>query len=290
MAEIQSRKIEANGLTFAIDEAGSGDTLALFLHGFPEARQAWRNQLPVLADAGWHVVAPDMRGYGESTRLEGEKPYHIDNLVADVAALFQAFPAKRRILMAHDWGGMIAWYVAIRKAVPLDGLIILNAPHPAVFERVLWQTWRQKFRSWYIAFFRIPWLPEKALTRNGGRGLTDMLQRDSPNFSPELLEIYRRNIVQPGAATAMINYYRANAAMLSAGDAIRQKVEVPTLMIWGQNDVALDIENTYGNEKYVADFTLTRLVGVSHWVQEDAPNQVNNEVMKWARAKGLMAS
>ncbi len=288
MAEIRSRHIEANGLSFAIDEAGNGDTVALLLHGFPEARAAWRRQLPVLADAGWHVVAPDLRGYGETSRPEAQEAYRIAHLVDDVAALFDAFSPKTRILMAHDWGGVIAWQVAIRKRAALDGLIILNAPHPAVFEQVLWNSWRQKLRSWYVAFFQIPWLPERQLTSDGGKALTRILARQSSNFSPELLELYRHNIVQPGAATAMINYYRANAKGLSRNNEVAEKISTPTLMIWGDNDAALDIELTRGNEAYVSDFTLTRLLGVSHWVQEDAPNQVNQLVLKWARDKGLM--
>ncbi len=287
MAEIRSRQIEANGLRFAVDEAGQGDTLALLLHGFPEARQAWRKQLPALANAGWHVVAPDMRGYGETSRPAGLEPYRIEHLVDDVGALFEAYAPRKRILMAHDWGGVIAWQVAIRQRAALDALVILNAPHPAVFARVLRSTWRQIFRSWYVAFFQLPWLPEQQLTANNGGSLLQILKGQSPNFSPELLEAYRRNVVQPGAATAMINYYRANATAL--GNATpTDKITTPTLMIWGENDVALDIALTGGNEDFVSDLTLRRLPGVSHWVQEDAPDQVNALVINWAREKGLL--
>jgi pimeloyl-ACP methyl ester carboxylesterase len=289
MAEIRTRQIDANGLSFAIDEAGQGDTFALLLHGFPEARQAWRRQLPALADAGWHVVAPDLRGYGGTSRPEGLDPYRIEHLVDDVAGLFDAFAPKKRILMAHDWGGVIAWQVAIRKRVPLDGLVILNAPHPAVFARVLRSTWRQMFRSWYVAFFQLPWLPESQLTANNGQALARILKGQSPNFSPALLETYRSNVVQPGAATAMINYYRANATALGRTDGTSEKIATPTLLIWGENDVALDIALTYGNEDFVSDLAITRLPGVSHWVQEDAPDQVNALVIEWARGKGLMA-
>ena len=288
MAEIRSRQIEANGLSFAIDEAGEGDRLALLLHGFPEARQAWRRQLPVLADAGWHVVAPDMRGYGGTTRPAALDSYRIEHLVDDVAAIFDALAPKKRILMAHDWGGVIAWQVAIRRRAALDGLVILNAPHPAVFARVLRSTWRQMFRSWYVLFFQLPWLPEQQLAANNGEALVRILKGQSQNFSPELLEIYRRNIAQPGAATAMINYYRANATALGRTDGTAEKIATPTLMIWGENDVALDIALTYGNGDFVSDLAITRLPGVSHWVQEDAPDQVNQLVMQWARAKGLM--
>lgn len=287
MTQITSRRLEANGLTFSIDEAGDGDTLAVLLHGFPESKESWHKQLPYLADLGWHVVAPNMRGYGETTRPEELEAYRIEHLVADVAAIFASFPARRKILIAHDWGGVIAWQVALRKAVPLDGLVILNAPHPAIFDRVLRHGWRQKFRSWYVLFFQLPWLPERSLTANDGAALVRALSGQSPQFDPALMQTLRRNVTQPGAATAMINYYRANISGLSDTSAVSGQIDVPTLMVWGENDVALDIALTEGNEAFVRDFVLKRVAGASHWVQQDAPHQVNVLIADWAREKGL---
>ena len=126
--------VRANGLDFALDVMGDGPDLALCLHGFPESRFSWRYQLPVLAGLGWRAVAPDLRGYGDSSRPQGKAAYHIDHLVDDVVGLFDALGAKdssgRRLLVAHDWGALIAWVVAMRRAVPLDGMIIMNVPHP----------------------------------------------------------------------------------------------------------------------------------------------------------------
>ena len=285
---ITSRTIDANGLRFAIDECGSGNDIALCLHGFPESRHAWRYQLPELAALGWHAVAPDLRGYGGSSRPAGRSAYHLDHLVADTAALFDALGARRRLLVAHDWGALIAWVFAMRRIRALDGLIVMNVPHPKVFTDVLRASRRQQLRSWYIAFFQLPWLPEALLGAAGaraiGRAFTGMAV-DKTMFPPELLAHYRDNARQPGALTAMINYYRANVRAI--GREPVTVIDVPTLMIWGDQDTALGIELTNGYEALVRDFTLRILPGVSHWVQQEAPYRVNAELRDWLRARRL---
>jgi pimeloyl-ACP methyl ester carboxylesterase len=287
MQSDQSRRLVANGIDFAIDEAGEGDTVALLLHGFPESRAAWRRQLPALAELGWRVVAPDLRGYGETSRPGEKSAYRIEALTGDVAALFEALGGRRKVLIGHDWGGVIAWQTALRGHVDLDGLIILNAPHPEAFRRELRRGWRQRLRSWYVLFFQLPWLPELLLTAKQGEVLVRGFRRQTPHIPAELLETYRRNVIQPGAATAMLNYYRANVGGLSAGSGADRKIEIPTLMIWGDNDVALDVALTEGNEDFVTDFTLHRLPDASHWVEHDAADRVSQLIGTWARVKGL---
>lgn len=277
--------LAANGLTFAVDCAGEGDTVALLLHGFPECRQSWRAQLPALAELGWRAVAPDLRGYGDSARPTDLEAYRIERLAEDVAALFEALGAKRRILIGHDWGGAIAWHAALA-GQPLDGLVILNAPHPARFRQAL-QTWDQRRRSWYMAFFLLPWLPELLLTRGQGRPLMRDLARQSRHFPPDLLETMRRNVIAPGAATAMLNYYRANMLRLGTSARASAPLRVPTLLIWGEEDVYLSPTLASGLEPYVADLTVERLPGVSHWVQQNAPDAVNAIIAGWARQRGL---
>jgi pimeloyl-ACP methyl ester carboxylesterase len=288
MVEVVTRTVRANGLTFAVDETGVGDTVALLLHGFPESRQTWRGQMSALAALGWRVCAPDLRGYGGTSRPVGLEPYRIEHLVDDVAGLFEALGARRRILIGHDWGGVIAWQAALR-GVPLDGLVILNAPHPLVFDRVLNDGWAQKRKSWYVAFFQLPGLPELSLAAGGGRGLVRAMTSGPSRIDPDLLEVFRRNVVQPGAATAMINYYRANATRLLNDEAVRRPLDVPTLVVWGEDDLALDVSLTRGMEPLVTDLTLETLPGVSHWVQLDAPAAVNAAIGRWARGKHLSA-
>ena len=280
---ISTHSLQANGLSFTVDEAGEGDAVALCLHGFPESRFSWRHQLPVLAEAGWRTVAPDLRGYGDSDKPRGRSAYALDHLVADAAALFDACGARRRLLIGHDWGAMIAWSFALANARPLDGLVILNVPHPSVFRRALRHSWAQRARSWYIAAFQLPWLPEAALTAGRAWGVGQAIRgmaADKAAFPPEVLDVYRDNACRPGAMTAMIDYYRANAAAFR-GDAPAPVIRTPTLMIWGEKDKALGLELTEGYGPLVADFTLERLPGVSHWVQQEAPAEVNARLLGW---------
>lgn len=280
---VSTRQIEANGQTFTVDEAGEGDAVALCLHGFPECRFSWRFQLPALAAAGWRAVAPDLRGYGDSSRPEGRDAYRMRHLVADAAALFDALGARRRLLIGHDWGALIAWSFAMQRTLPLDGLVVMNVPHPAVFRRVLRHSWAQRGRSWYVGLFQLPWLPEALLTAGRAHAVARAFSGMAVNkaaFPPDVLERYRRNALLPGAMTAMLNYYRANLAGLSDA-APMPMIETPTLMVWGEEDTALRLELTEGYEPYVADFTLERLPGVSHWVQQEAPEAVNARLLTW---------
>jgi pimeloyl-ACP methyl ester carboxylesterase len=258
-ATISTRRIEANGQVFTVDEAGKGDAVALCLHGFPESRFSWRFQLPTLAAAGWRAVAPDLRGYGDSSRPTEREAYRLEHLVADAAALFDACGARRRLLVAHDWGALIAWTFAMQRTRLLDGLVIMNVPHPAVFRRVLRHSWAQRRRSWYVAFFQLPRLPEALLTAGNARAVARAFSGMAVNksaFPPEVLEHYRRNAMVPGAMTAMLNYYRANFATLSSDAAPSPPINTPTLMIWGEEDTALGLELTEGYAPYVADFTV----------------------------------
>jgi len=292
MTEITTRTIEANGLSFVIDEAGEGDNVALFLHGFPESKHSWRHQLPLLAKLGWRAVAFDQRGYGDSSRPKGVKAYDLENLMADAGAVFDALGARRRLLIAHDWGAIVAWCFAMDRIRDLEGLVIMNVPHPAVFQADIRNNPAQRKKSWYVFFFQLPWLPELALTANGaraiGRAFSDMAV-DKSRFTEADLAHYRQNALKPGAATAMVNWYRAGArnGMKKWAPGKAPVIDIPTLMIWGEEDTALGIELTEGYGPYVRDFTLQRLPGVSHWVQQEAPEAVNARLESWLKEKGL---
>jgi pimeloyl-ACP methyl ester carboxylesterase len=288
MPEVKTRRIEANGLTFMVDEAGEGENVALLLHGFPESRFSWRHQIPMLAGMGWRVIAPDLRGYGESSRPPRVTDYAIEHLVDDVAGLFEAVGARRRLLIGHDWGAAVAWAFALDRRLPLEGLAIMNVPHPVAMARVMRTSWRQWLRSWYMAFFQLPRLPEAMMTANSGRAIANAFSGmavDTSRFPPEVTDVYRRNALVPGAMTAMINYYRANTGLFGRWGPAPPVIEVPTLMIWGEADAALGIENTVGYDDLVRDFTLHRLPGVSHWVQQEAPERVNEILSDWLNAR-----
>lgn len=291
MVEIRTRQVRANGLSFTVDEAGEGDSIALLLHGFPESRLSWRGQAPALAAEGWHVVAPDMRGYGETSRPRGVEAYRMARLTEDAAALFDVLGARRRLLIGHDWGGLVAWAFAIERRRWLDGLIIVNAPHPAIYRALLARSPAQWARSWYVLFFQLPGLPEAVLTARDARAVTQAFEKTPRGLSflaAETLARFRANALAPGAMTAMVNYYRANARGLAMGrQADSRRIETPTLMIWGDRDPFLGVALTEGYAAYVADFTLRRLPDVSHWGPLEAPARVNALMAEWLAEQGL---
>ncbi len=280
---ITQRFVTANGIRFELAEAGQGDRLALCLHGFPELNYSWRFQMPMLAAKGWRVWAPNLRGYGASTKPEGVRAYALDRLTDDVAALIDASGAKEVMLIAHDWGAIIAWAFAIRKLRPLTKLVIMNVPHPQVGLREL-RHWRQLRRSWYIFFFQLPWLPERMMAGNGAKGIKGAFHNmavDKSRFPAEVLRTYANAALRPGAITAMINYYRALVRYRDSIDYGDSRVDTPTLMIWGEEDAALNIHCTEGTQEWVPNFTLHRMPGVSHWVQQEAPEAVNAVLGEW---------
>ena len=285
-AETRHEFVQANGLRFHVAACGAGERLALCLHGFPECWYSWRNQLPLLARLGYRAWAPDLRGYGESDRPPQREDYAIEQLMADVAGLIDASAARSTLLLAHDWGGIVAWYFALRQVRPLERLVIMNLPHPAVMERAF-RTWRQLARSLSVFFFQLPRLPEALLRAGNYRAIRDAFRNmavDKSRFPDEVLQVYRDNAARPGALTAMLNYYRA---LVRGGGGRRQQrlghpvIETPTLMIWGERDTALGKETTYGTQLFVPNLTLRYLPNVSHWVQQEAPEMVNAILEAW---------
>lgn len=263
--------------------AGSGEKLVLCLHGFPESAISWRHQIDPLAQAGYRVWAPDLRGYGGTTRPTGIDAYRIESLMDDVTGLLDAAQAERAILVGHDWGGIIAWYYAMRHATRAEALVIVNAPHPACFEREV-RHWRQLHRSWYMGLFQAPWLPEAALSAGHGYVIGEIFRRMAEQMPDDLIQLYRRQACEPGALTAMLNYYRA---ALRGGGALRQRrlgyptVPVPTLVIWGVQDQALVSENLDGVNEFVDDLTMVRVANAGHFVHEDKPELVTRKMLMW---------
>ena len=282
-SEITQRFVDANVIRFELAECGTGDRLALCLHGFPELNYSWRFQMPMLAAKGWRVWALNLRGYGASDKPEGVSAYGLNTLTADVAALIDASGAREVMLIAHDWGAIIAWHFAIKKVRPLTRLVIMNVPHPKVALREI-KHWRQFKKSWYIFFFQLPRLPEWMMERNGARGIKGAFYNmavDKGRFPKQVLQTYANAALRPGALKSMINYYRALLRRPDSRDIGDARVEVPTLMIWGEKDASLNIHCTQGTEEWVPNFTLHRFPGVSHWVQQEAPDAVNAVLGEW---------
>ena len=282
-APIETRFVDARGLRFEVQTCGdpNAERLALCLHGFPELAYSWRHQLPMLASLGYRVWAPNQRGYGKSSRPRGRAAYRVDELVADVAALVDAAGARSVTLIGHDWGGMVAWLFALRAVRKLEGLVVMNLPHPTRFRQAL-KFGAQRKRSLYALFFQLPWLPERLLAARNARAIGEAFRGmavDKSRFPEEVLDVYRRHALEPGALTAMLNWYRAMRSSRL------DKEEFPildtrTLMIWGTQDTALGLETTWRTEELVRDFTI-RYLPVSHWVQQEAPEAVNEILEAW---------
>lgn len=275
--------VEANGQIFEVAQAGEGKKLALCLHGFPELHYSWRHQIPLLVEMGYKVWAPNLRGYGGSSKPDGVDSYRLNTLVQDVAALIDASGAEEVTLIAHDWGAIIAWHFAILKVRPLTRLVIMNVPHPRCARREL-KHWYQLKKSWYIFFFQLPQIPEWLFGLNGAERIKRAISRmavDKSRFPEEDLQVYADAASRPGALRSMINYYRALLRAPDARDIGDAMVHIPTLIIWGEEDAAIDIRCTDGTEEWVPDLELHRLPGVSHWVQQEAPEEVNAILREW---------
>lgn len=283
-----SRRIDvrANGLRFSLLEEGEGDRLALCLHGFPELGYSWRHQLPLLARLGYRVWAPDLRGYGASDRPRGTRAYAIETLMDDVEGLIEAAGAERATIVAHDWGGIIAWWLAMRRPARVERLACLNIAHPMPIRREMFRL-RQLSRLWYVVAFQIPGLAERSLSEDGHRRLDNAFLSTSvqpDRFTEEDLRVYREAAAQPGALTAMLSYYRAYVR----GGGLRRQlalgcpvIEAPTLLIWGEHDVAQDKATTVGTGAWVRDLTVRYLPDAGHWVQQEAPEAVNAILEAW---------
>lgn len=276
--------IPVNGLDFEAFEAGEGGRLALLLHGFPQHAVMWRHLIAPLAAAGYRVLAVNQRGYGGTSRPMEREAYSLDALAGDVAALIDAANPTSVALIGHDWGGLIAWVVAIRKLARLDRLVALNIPHPLCYRRALEQEWRQKFKSAYAGFFQLPFLPDWLLSARGGAGAAWLMRRAAGRadvFPMEIMEIYRANAAAPGAATAMLNWYRAAGRDILAAEDLAAPIDTRTLVIWGVDDVALGESCLKGSESYVRNLRIELLPGVSHWTPEDAPAEVNELILRF---------
>jgi pimeloyl-ACP methyl ester carboxylesterase len=278
---VEHQKIATNGIQLHAVSQGEG-SLILMLHGFPEFWYSWRHQIPALA-ADHKVVALDLRGYNESDKPTGLAAYCISELVEDVRGVIRALGYASCTLIGHDWGGAISWKVAQAYPELIDRLIVLNFPHPARFAAGL-RTPQQLVRSWYIFFFQLPFLPEKLLQAFHYQMIATILQGtaiDKSSFSKADLDVYRQAAAKPGALTAMLNYYRANlrqaGGLADDGDVL----EMPTLLIWGEADLALGKELTYGTEAYVRNLTLRYIPQCSHWVQQECPDLVNQFIREF---------
>jgi len=292
--------VVVNGVRLHCVTAGPEDGDAVVcLHGFPEFWYSWRYQLPALVEAGYRVVAPDMRGYNTSEKPRGVDAYAIGELLGDVLGLIDHYGDGRAHVVAHDWGGAIAWALGTLHPEVVDRLVVMNAPHPAAMARDF--DLAQLKRSWYVLAFQVPWLPEFGATVGDGYAIRRVFREQPTNpdaFTDADVERYAEAFCRPGAARAAINYYRAYVRSIalpmlkSTLPGVRRffdppgatEIAVPTLLLWGERDVALNVSLSEGLDEWVPDIRVERYPTASHWVQCDVPEAVNEEVLAFLPA------
>lgn len=271
---MESKRISLGDIESTASLAGPLDGQpVLLLHGFPDDRRGWGRQIPVLADAGFRVIALDQRGCGEAGSGASISSYAVSSLVDDVEAALDALGIERAHVVGHDWGGVVGWTAAIENRRWLDRLVIVNVPHPAVFGQFVRTHPTQLFRSWYMAFFQIPRLPELVLGTNNAALLSRAMTASATRaaFTPEDLERYRSMWSTPGRIGSMLDWYRA----ARKGPIPSGRVSVPTLIVWGDRDVALDGRMADLSANLCDDVSLVRLKRASHWPHRDDPDRVN---------------
>jgi pimeloyl-ACP methyl ester carboxylesterase len=274
---------ELGGLTMHWVEAGAGPTVVL-LHGFPESWWSWRHQIVPLAEAGLRVVVPDQRGYAETGK---HGPFDLGTLSDDVCRLIDALGAgpKARIV-GHDWGGAVAWYLAAKRPEHVERLAVLNCPHPMMFRSAMRKP-TQVLKSWYMFFFQVPVLVEWLLTRDGAGNVVRMLKSNAvnrANFSNEELEPFREGMLKPGAAKAMLGWYRAIPSQIFAPPPV-DPIDVETLLVWGMKDIALGFDELVpGTERWAPKLKVVRVENAGHFVQSDEPAAVNRALVEFLAA------
>lgn len=291
---IEHNYARVNGIRLHYATSGNGE-LILFAHGFPEFWYAWKRQLLEFG-RDYQAVAPDMRGYNLSDKPAGVDQYQVKFLCEDLRALAERLGHKRFVLVGHDWGGAVAWAFALYYPGYLEKLIVINAPHPAVFERELRDNPAQRKASEYMSMLRSP-EAEQVLSANRYEFLYQGVLSEGEKtgyFSEDDCKAYLEAWSQPGALTGALNYYRAahigpatdegGASKGNfAGEVPGLTVEIPTLVIWGEKDPYLLSGNLDGLEQFVPDLTIKRIPDATHWVIHEKPALINDLVRAFLR-------
>ena len=274
-------RVSNGDITLDIRAAGPEDgEVIILLHGFPECWATWRHQIQPLAAAGYRVLVPDMRGYGESSKPRGYRRYHLDELITDIDAIRSHSGRQQCHLAGHDWGAAVAWWYAIHYPQALISLAIVNVPHPQAFLETLRSSPRQLLKSWYIFFFQLPWLPEWLLRLNNFAILRHMLRSTSSSaaYQDEDFDFLSHSWRQPGTIKAMVNYYRAMLRHQRQPD--QPEIAVPTRILWGEQDIALSLPMARKSLDYLTHGELITYPDGSHWLAHDKPREVAVRIME----------
>jgi pimeloyl-ACP methyl ester carboxylesterase len=256
----------SGGVGIEYEVTGHGRPVVL-LHGFPDSGRLWRHQVPALAGAGFQVIVPDLRGYGRSGKPAGVSQYRLALLAGDVTAILDDLGLDRAHLVGHDWGAILGWTLASLAPGRVDHLAVLSVGHPATFLR----TWEQRRKSMYMLLFQLPGIAERWLTRNDWAALRELARH--PDAGQVIADLLAAGSLTPG-----LNWYRANLPPRSRPARLpRQPVQAPVMGVWSSGDQVLtETQMTDSSRNVAGSWRYERLDGPGHWLQLDAPGEVNS--------------
>ncbi len=286
--EVTHAEARVNGVRLQYVIKGKEDApLVLLLHGFPESWWSWRYQIDPLVEAGYRVLVPDQRGYAKSDK---HGPFDLDTLANDMCALVDHVAGKdgkkSALVVGHDWGGAVAWHLASTRPEHCEKLVVMNCPHPIMFQKGLTSSFSQLKKSWYMFFFQLPWLPERTLTKNGAEYVYKIFRAcatDRTNFGRDELAPILEGACEPGAAKGMLAWYR-QALVSGFRDRLRNKtyatITAPSLLLWATDDIALGFEQLVpGTERYAPKLVVEKIARCGHFVQAEQPEEVNRRLL-----------
>jgi pimeloyl-ACP methyl ester carboxylesterase len=311
---VSERVVPTNGIELRVLEAGTGP-LVVLCHGFPELSHSWRHQLPALAAAGYHAVAPDMRGYGGSSRPEAVADYDIRHLTGDILGLLDALGEERAVLVGHDWGAPVVWNLALRAPERVRGVVGMSVPYTPRSSRPPTEIWKHVFsENWfYILYFQEPGIADSELARDpaatlrrlmcavsgrpaaegltaltgprDGRGLVDRLPEPAelPAWLPEADLAHYTDVFARTGFTGGLNWYRNFDRNWELTPELEgAKIEVPTLFVAGAGDPVVVMVPVHEMERWITDLRgIVMVPGAGHWVQQERPDAVNAALLEF---------
>lgn len=273
---VASHRVTVNGVELHYVEAGSGPAVVL-LHGFPEFWYSWRKQIPALAAAGFHAIAPDLRGYNDSEKPPAIEDYRLTVVAKDIAALIEHIGGPV-VLAGHDWGALTAWYVAMTRPELVRKLVILNVPHPVAFSRELRRSKLQKLKMAYQLFFQPPAIPEMLMPL-----ALPLMMRSAGRFTREDIAEYKKSWRKTGVKRAMANYYRAVARYRRELRELVRPIHMPVLLIHAQHEPVFMRAAFEDFDEWVPDLRIARVASAGHFVQTDEPELISDLLIDFAK-------
>ncbi len=261
------KDISLGDLTFAVQDEGEGPAV-LLLHGFPDSHILWRHQVPALVEAGYRVIVPDLRGFGESSKPIGVEHYGILDIVGDVLGILDSVGVQKAHVVGHDWGAALAWAMTAFVPDRVDHLVALSVGHPSAFAGA---GFAQREKSWYMLLFQFEEIAERWLSEN------DFANMRAWSRHPDMEQVVA-DLSRPGALTAALNWYRANVHPRTWVEPplVFPQIQSRTMGVWSSEDFALDEAGMTSSNRFVdASFRYERIDGAGHWMQVEAADQVN---------------